>query len=67
MGYNPDDPEQFEKAMDIYEEFGILPKDLKTYTYLCLMSQSLLPEELQTCYNNNKPGKVRSGGLFLHD
>jgi hypothetical protein len=31
------------------------------------MSQSLLPEELQTCYNNNKPGKVWSAGLFLHD
>ena len=51
VGYNPEDPSQFSKAMDIYEEFGILKKDLKTFTYLCLMSQSVMPSELQACFN----------------
>ena len=51
VGYNPDDPEQFAIAMDIYEEFGILKKDLKTHTYICVMSQSLLPSEVQACFS----------------
>jgi len=45
VGYNPDDPEQVTKAMNIYLDFGILPKDLKTYTYICLISKSVLVDE----------------------
>jgi hypothetical protein len=51
--------------MWIYEDFGILTKDLKTYTYFCLMSKSLLPEELEACYQENKPTNMYSSGLFL--
>ena len=65
VGYNPDDAAQYKKAMEIYEDFGILKEDLKTYTYFCLMSNSLLPEELQACYNDNNPSHIWSSGLFL--
>lgn len=46
VGYNPDDPEQVAKAMFIYEDFGILKKDLKTYSYICYMSKSIMVDEL---------------------
>ena len=51
LGYNPDDPKQLSKAMWIYEDFGIINEGtFKSYTYLCLMSKSLVPEELEACY-----------------
>jgi hypothetical protein len=55
-GFNPDVPEEYEQAMNMYEEFGILTsKNLYTYPYLCLMYKSVFSAELQECYQKNKP------------
>ena len=50
VGYDPDVPAEFQKAMGVYKEFGILTKDLQVYRYNCLMNKSVFIEELLKCY-----------------
>ena len=49
IGYNPNDSVQFEKAMNVYEEFGLLTAKGETYPYLCYISRSILADEIKSC------------------
>ena len=56
IGYDPTIKEEFTKAMETYEDFGIITYDTQlTYPYKCLMSRSIFVQELKQCYNENKP------------
>ena len=56
IGYDPEDATEFQKAMDVYEDFGIITKDTQlTYPYKCLMNKSVFVDELKLCYLQNQP------------
>ena len=56
IGYDPDVPLEFQKAMDVYEDFGMLTAETQlTYPYKCLMNKSIFVNELKQCYQANKP------------
>lgn len=57
IGFDVNDPHEFEKAMDIYKEFGIITEERETYPYFCYMSQSILADELKQCIASRKPQK----------
>ncbi len=52
-------PLEFQKAMGMYEEFGIIAaKTQDTYPYKCQMNKSVFVNELLQCYEENKPKGV---------
>jgi len=56
VGYNPDVKEEFEKAMELYQEkHEIITDSYETYKYICLITESLMVEQLQNCIKRNKP------------
>jgi hypothetical protein len=56
-GYDPEDPEDFKKALDLYQKniySPVLPADLSSDRYICQISAFLFPEELQACLDEIK-------------
>ncbi len=59
VGWDPDVPLEFQKAMGMYEDFGIITtKTQDTYPYKCQMNKSVFVNELLQCYEENKPKGV---------
>jgi len=51
-GYNPEDPDEYKKAIDLYlspYSSPILTADMKGDRYWCQISASLVPGELKAC------------------
>lgn len=51
-GFDPEDPEEFNQAIQIYLAKGsspILKEDMRPERYICQISANLVPGELQSC------------------
>lgn len=48
-GFNSSDPVQAFKAMELYEDFGLITEKNELYPYFCQVSESIFPSEFTQC------------------
>ena len=59
LGFNPDDPDETNQALDWYIEKELVTgDDHQIDNYLCLMHKSIDTDEFQDCKDHNSSAKI---------